>query len=260
MMLLLGGVGCEVDNPMYRPQGVVVPGGTFLMGTSPESDPESRDNERPEHSVRVETFYLDITEVTVSAYRMCVRAGACSPPATYEPQGTQDRRYCNYNRPGADDHPVNCVSWYQARAYCAWRGGRLPTEEEWEYAARGVGRSKYPWGNEAPNAQLCWKRLDNNPCTASTCTCPVGGFGKTLLGKADPSGVADLAGNVLEWTDARYCSYDRQRCDINTYSVRGSSWADHMASFVRAAARGTHTPMTQHPTLGFRCARTLGGR
>jgi formylglycine-generating enzyme required for sulfatase activity len=139
--------------------------------------------------------------VTVAAYRLCVRASACAPPIKHEG--------CNWEQRGRDDHPINCVDWAQANAYCAWMGKRLPTEEEWEYAARGREGRRYPWGDEAPGptrVNVCDKecrrmaergrgQLPPIMFEASDgwgSTAPVGSY---PAGNS-PFGVADMAGNI----------------------------------------------------------------
>jgi sulfatase modifying factor 1 len=176
---------------------------------------------------------LDMTEVTVDAYGACVSAGACSPPVM--------GGACNWGVADRGSHPVNCVSWHQARAYCGWVGERLPREEEWDAAARGPERRDYPWGNAPPSGQLCW-----GP-TSGGHTCAVGSFpeGDT------PEGVKDLAGNVWEWTSSVYKAGGESRV------VRGASWDNGHAAFVLASYRGRYVPSYQDADLGFRCARPM---
>lgn len=154
-----------------------IPAGTFRMGNDEVEH-------SPVHEVRVAAFDLDTTEVTVAAYAVCVQRGACTPPAstgTYEGQDLGRAMMCNRDRPDRQRHPVNCVSWDQAMAYCRAAGKRLPTEEEWEYAARGgaAGRT-YPWGETKPGRQLCWSvRHQRNG------TCAVGSFPRSAYGLDD---------------------------------------------------------------------------
>ena len=115
---------------------VQIPGGTFQMGSA-----SGDDDEQPVHTVGVAGFKMMKSEVTVGQYRKCVDAGSCTAPDTGED--------CNWNT-GREDHPVNCVDWNQAQAFAVWAGGRLPTEAEWEYAARSGGKARtYPWGDES---------------------------------------------------------------------------------------------------------------
>jgi formylglycine-generating enzyme required for sulfatase activity len=191
-------------------------GGTFASGETKET-------------VTVAAFALDLTEVTVDAYARCVSAGKCSAPDT--------GRFCNWNVGGKGNHPINCVDWNQATAYCEWAGKRLPSEAEWEWAARGQARgTKYPWGNEAPESRACWNRAGQG-------TCAVGAFRR---GDA-PGGIDDLAGNVWEWTSTAYTSSAR--------AFRGGGWVSADPSFLRAANRDGGDPSYRVGDLGFRCAR-----
>lgn len=237
----------DLSQPDLTPVPAVlvrVAGGTFQMGT-PEGS--GLDSERPVHGQTVGTFFLDRTEVTVGAYGLCVQARGCTPPAT----GPD----CNFGQPGRELHPVNCVSWEQATAYCAQQGKRLPSEIEWEYAARGPLASTYPWGEEAPASQLCWSgaglRLG---------TCPVDSFPRTLLGRPDPSGLADLGGNVWEWVQDWKCGYPLAGvsggvlCSTVEKTLRGGSFGQDNPVYVRAMVRDNHRPTNQNHKLGFRCA------
>jgi formylglycine-generating enzyme required for sulfatase activity len=136
---------------------VSITGGIFSMGST-----DGNDDELPVHSVRIETFEMDRTEVTVGAYEHCVQAERCQAN-TYEldPTVSADARdtrrfaaFCNWGKRGRESYPMNCVSSKNAEAFCRWAGKRLPTEEQWEYAARGTNNWLYPWGYTAPNAKL----------------------------------------------------------------------------------------------------------
>ncbi len=190
-------------------------GGTFALGEKMQT-------------VTVAPFALDLTEVTVDAYAKCVRAGACSAPDT--------GRRCNWNLGGKGNHPINCVDWNQATAYCQWAGKRLPTEPEWEWAARGQARgTEYPWGSDAPGSRACWNRSED--------TCAVAVFPS---GDA-PGGIHDLAGNVSEWTSTAF--------DSSARVSRGGGWFNVVRSSLRAANRVRNDPSYRNNGLGFRCAR-----
>jgi formylglycine-generating enzyme required for sulfatase activity len=213
-------------------------------------------NETPLHTVTVPTFELTATEVTVAQYQVCVNdGGACTAPAT----GTT----CNWNDPGYEDHPVNCVDWNQARDFCAWAGGRLPTEAEWEYAARSTGPSSsftYPWGNSTATCSYAvMNDGSGSGCgtgrTWSVCSKPAGNTGQ---------GLCDMAGNVWEWVEDDYHS------DYTGAPTDGSAWVDgprgsyrvvrggsfgHDAGFLRAADRHYFDPSYTLEHLGFRCTR-----
>lgn len=211
-----------------------IPAGTFQMGSlNGESD------EKPVHAVTLAAYELDEFEVTVSQYAACVTAGGCTAAAT--------GGACNAGVSGRDNHPINCVDWNQATTYCAWAGKRLPTEEEWEYAARGTDGREYPWGNAAPGNQLCWSSGGTNRSS----TCAVGSYPS---GKS-PFGVQDMSGNVWEWVSSFYTlDYSSQPFGTSPVS-RGGSWYYDAASVVRSANRNRRASSFQSGNLGFRCAR-----
>ena len=204
---------------------VSVQAGTFLMGAN-----DGEAGEKPLRSVQVAAFQIDRSEVTTAAYEACVRAGACA--------AAQVGAYCNAGKPEKANHPINCVTWDQAMAHCGWSGKRLPSEQEWEYAARGTDGRKYPWGNEVPTNQACWNRTD-----AVVGSCPVGSFSAG----ASPYGALDMAGNVAEWTSSKF--------DADGRVIRGGGWTDVEGPNLRASYRGRILPTLNFYFLGFRCAR-----
>ncbi len=256
-----------------------VVGGTFRMGSTELemqgaiglcerevlktfcSEPLLQNSIRAEghaHQVRVDAFDLDRTEVTVGAYARCVSAGVCASPAF--PPG--DFRY---DRPTL---PVTHVSWQDAVTYCGWLGGRLPTEAEWELAARGTEGRLFPWGN-AYNPHLCnhgsLAQDETDGSDGFVNLAPVGAFpdGATRLG------ILDLAGNAAEWvfdlfdTDDQNFGYPQtpagqplvnpQGPQTGTgHVIRGGSFAEG-AAWVRGAVRGKMSA-SRAPTVGFRCA------
>ena len=234
-----------------------IAGGTFMMGS--EGAPAAL----PIHQVTVRPFHMDLYEVTVAQYGDCVSAGGCT-------EAGQDND-CNYAVPARADHPINCVDWVQAAAFCDWSGKRLPTEEEWEYAARNRGKSTYPWGDAPPEAS--WVNFCGDECTGSPSrwgedgfprTAPVGSFSKGDT--ADMLG--DMAGNLWEWVDTRYCDYPSSPCnscpaamtcvspcaDCSSplHGIRGASWAESWTSAI-FQLRGSGILGTRY--IGFRCAR-----
>jgi sulfatase modifying factor 1 len=236
---------------------VPIPGGTFLMGSpwppaplefTTATTPANRwywridDDEIPPHTVAVRSFELDDTEVTVASYRQCVDAEACSADGL----GNKGRylNYCNWDDESRANHPINCVSWYQADAYCHWAGKRLPTEAEWEYAARGGSGQRGHWRDTA------------KPCTCGAAdspdhTCPVG------LHPASGSGdhVLDLSGNVWEWTSSAHCTDPTRMCTDGNRVARGGGWTcSHQGENV-PWRRFSDSPMLRDEELGFRCAR-----
>jgi formylglycine-generating enzyme required for sulfatase activity len=218
---------------------VKVPGGTFEMGST-DGDPD----EKPVHTVTVVPFELDATEVTIGAYTKCVSAGKCTAPDT--------GMSCNWQKPDRDRHPVNCVDWKQAGEYCSFAGKRLPSEEEWEFAARGSDGRKYPWGPAAPGAQLCWDGEGSVPGKGNQhSTCPVASYPSG----ASPFGAYDMAGNVWEWTADAYCPYGQKGCADERRVIRGGAWNNSVPQYVRAQDRATEAAKSRPENVGFRCAR-----
>ena len=215
------------------PPMVSIPGGTFQMGSNP-----GLNDMKPVHSVTVAAFSMDRNEVTVGAYRACT---SCSAPDSSNVS-------CNWGKGGREGHPINCVDWHQATSFCAAVGKRLPTEEEWEYAARGTDDRKYPWGNTEPSTQLCWDRLGGGKPNS---TCSVGAY---PAGRS-PFGLNDMAGNVWEWTSSPYCSYTNQACSNSARVFRGGGWSVGNPAYVRGAIRGFYGPGYRNNGVGFRCAR-----
>ncbi|MBM4356798.1 MAG: SUMF1/EgtB/PvdO family nonheme iron enzyme [Deltaproteobacteria bacterium] len=208
-----------------------LPAGTFTMGDSVAKVKFGK--------MSVAAFCIDRAEVTTSDYAGCVALGKCSSPGPAEG--------CNAAGDARGEHPINCVDWQQATTYCESLGLRLPTEEEWEYAARGIDARVYPWGNEPPRNQLCWDGDGNHLGQSrrrSTCVVQSHASGNS------PYGLADMAGNVAEWTSSLWAAGDDDRV------TRGGSWTTLGLAGVRAAVRDGAPPTLQSPDLGFRCARS----
>lgn len=191
------------------------------------------EEEKPIHTVTVKPFAMDLTPVTAAAFGACVSAGSCSAP-----DGPDDPE-CNFGKRDRQNHPMNCVDCNNATAYCAWVGKRLPTEEEWEFAARGTEGRTWPWGNQ-PSEALCWKRSEG--------TCPVDRFPAGLFG------LFDMAGNVTQFTATRYCPYSNPGCATDDLVARGSTWRASRLASTRGALRHKVGCMPWSD-LGFRCAR-----
>jgi formylglycine-generating enzyme required for sulfatase activity/tRNA A-37 threonylcarbamoyl transferase component Bud32 len=225
------------------PAGMVrIAGGTFQMG-SPAG--EGYDDERPRHPETVASFCLDRTEVTVAAYRACVESGACT-------EADREAR-CNWGVAGRDDHPINCIDWAQARAYCASAGKRLPSEKEWELAARGAEGRTYPWGDAPPADRACWNGEGSDVGKGlRESTCAVGSHpaGST------PEGVQDMAGNVWEWVEDVYCPYLAPGCAETARVNRGGAFSYGYATDLRAANRHRYAATRRSPGVGMRCARS----
>jgi len=233
--------GAKTPTP---PSGMVyIPGGTFTMGRDNSEDPE----ETPAHVVTVPPFYLDKTPVTTANYAAYVWAGGRQTPPSW-PQG----RYPS----GSDDWPVADVSWEEARAYCADSGKRLPTEAEWEFAARGTDGRLYPWGNRFDPALTNSKERGLGH--------PEGVEGKDIFDKvaldsaSSPFGVFGMSGNVWEWTADDYKPYSGHQSAFQIPAdakvIRGGSFKsdkDHITTTTRNLDLAT----TRSPTIGFRCAK-----
>jgi formylglycine-generating enzyme required for sulfatase activity len=231
---------------------VLVPAGEFLMGSTgadvdavmaycSECKRDFFADEQPQRTVFLDAFWIDRTEVTNAQYELCVRAGVCrvADMGDYDPQG----------RP---NHPVVQVTWYDAQTYCRWAGGRLPTEAEWEKAARGVDGRLYPWGSAAPDCS----KAQYEQCGGGTVA-----VGSRSAGQS-PYGLQDAAGNAWEWVsdwyDAGYYTRSPGRNplgpDSGEYRVlRGGSYSDGMRN-MRPADRGNRTPAERLGRIGFRCA------
>ncbi len=241
-----------------------IPAGTFTMGSL-----SGEDDEKPPHEVTVAAFCLDVTEVTMSAYKACVDAEACKPahedafvPGLDAATLAVLSKACNQKQAGREAHPVNCVDWDQATAYCAAQKKRLPTEEEWEYAARGGSEQRlYPWGIAAPDATLlnaCGSECEGTKKMYPTAdgyatTAPVG-----MFPKGDGRwGHHDLAGNVWEWTSSGYSKDYTVERGTAARVLRGGGWFDDNPSNVRSASRIGDEPTIRYGFLGLRCAGSL---
>jgi formylglycine-generating enzyme required for sulfatase activity len=222
--------GADAADTGAPPGMVHIAGGTFMMG------PRTRVaavNDAMQHKVTVAPFDIDTNLVTVAEYSHCVDEQMCPSPSSDQPT-------CNFAHPERATHPMNCVNYAQASAYCHAKGERLPSEEEWEFAARGGAEERtYPWGNAEPAQQLCWSGI-----TKRDGTCPVGAFAPGAFG------LRDMAGNVWEWTQS---SFSPERKDARV--CRGGGWPDARALDFRGAYRDAHAPSNRDSDLGFRCVR-----
>ncbi len=223
---------------------IFIPEGSFEMG-SKESNPCAHLDELPRHSVYLDGFWIDQNEVTNAQYRKCVDAGWCTLPICDYGEST-------YPEETLEDHPVGCVNWYEASIYCEWIGGQLPTEAQWEKAARGIDAREYPWGNDF-NEQLC-----NSSESAINGSTPAGQYSPE---GDSPFGLADVSGNVWEWVMDWYdISYYASSPSANptgpeageNRAARGGSWYANYCS-VRTTYRYYNTPHGRSPGMGFRC-------
>ena len=229
---------------------VLIPSGSYWMGCNRAVDDECASDESPYHEVTLSGYYIDKTEVTQSEYKKCVDAGECDTPS------------CDWDPTGTPNRPVACVDWTQAGEYCAWAGKRLPTEAEWEKAARGTDGRKYPWGNEDATCEYAVMDdgTDNGCGTDSTwevCS-------KSPAGDS-PYGLCDMAGNVWEWVsdwyDFGYYTNSPASNPTGPVSgsgrvIRGGSFYTHDDADLRASNRDDYDPSDVLDDLGFRCARS----
>jgi formylglycine-generating enzyme required for sulfatase activity len=228
------------------------------------------ETESPAHDVAIDAFALDVSEVTVRNFAVCVDRGVCTKPIA--------TGFCTWEKPDTAHHPVTCVTWEQAKAYCGWLSKRLPTEAEWERAARGKEPRKsgnafegnYPWGKAEPKngiANVCgkectvygahqnqnwpamWEEEDGYPLTA-----PVGAF----RAGATPDGLVDMAGNVWEWTASPYCAYPSTECGNNVeYVIRGGGFLSYAPRNLEVTTREAMNKTDATHTVGFRCAQSM---
>jgi formylglycine-generating enzyme required for sulfatase activity len=215
--------------------------GSFNMGSSTGGA-----DEQPVHSVTLSAFEMMDTEVTVDLYRQCVDDHACTKPGTAS--------QCNWEVSGRGSHPINCVDWQQSVDFCQWAGGRLPSESEWEYAARSAGQDiLYPWGDDLPTCSLAnYAGCEDE--TWAVCNITAGNT---------TQGLCDMAGNVWEWVqDWYHDSYTNAPADGSAWEspagehrvIRGGGW-DIVSSGLRAAYRNKAYPDAEFSYYGFRCVR-----
>jgi formylglycine-generating enzyme required for sulfatase activity len=232
---------------------VYVPAGEFEMGSN---DP-FYNNERPPHRVALDAFWLDQTEVTNAQYRICAEQGSCKQPAA---AGSHSRP-SYYGDSNYDAYPAIHVNWYRAVAYCNWVGGRLPSEEQWEYAARGPESRWFPWGDTPDGTRLNFcdanctldhadpSSDDGNAETALVGTYPAG---------ASWCGALDMVGNVWEWVWDWYGYYpsdenpDWLASPMQDRVIRGGAW-DTAGDHARCSFRNWFDPARAHDSIGFRC-------
>jgi formylglycine-generating enzyme required for sulfatase activity len=225
----------------YGVEMLLVPSGEFVMGNK-----NGEDDEKPVHDFVLPDFYIDKYEVTNRLYKKCVDAKICAVPK----YSGSESHSTYFDNPQFDNYPVIYVDWYMARTYCEWREARLPTEAEWEKAARGTDERSYPWGEGIDLSHVNYLGLRGD-------TTSVGEYsaGKSLYG------TYDMAGNVWEWVSSRYMPYpyrlsdDREIADFPDYRVkRGGSWKSGSLD-LRTTNRQSGYPISNSNDTGFRCAR-----
>ena len=225
----------EIENLKDNSMLIKIPGGTFTVGS------DKRDEAKPTHTVTVPPYYIGKYDVTNTQF---IRFESITG---YDAGG----KWKQFASKWGDRAPVVGVSWNDAMAYCKWAGLRLPTEEEWELAARGTHGYTYPWGN-AWDATRCRNSVDRTADGPA----PVGSFPSG----ASPFGCQDMAGNVSQWTDSWYDRYPESTCSDPTFGmkyrvVRGSMWEDRTTQYFYAACRRGGNPEYRYGSIGFRCAR-----
>ncbi|HVK64998.1 MAG TPA: SUMF1/EgtB/PvdO family nonheme iron enzyme, partial [Polyangium sp.] len=251
----------HVELPSSPPDMVLVPAGSFTMGHTKEGK-----TEKPAHTVTIsKPFYLDRTEVAAEEYTRCVAAGKCTRsgvhgPGVDEADATKFAPFCTEPDPAKARHPINCIDHGQAAKLCAFLGKRLPTEAEWEYAARGKDERRFPWGEEPITCTF-----GNFARAAGQCpgrakgTMPVGSFPD----HGSPFGALDMAGNVWEWVadgfePGAYTKGERKDPLVATGAkgvIRGGSW-DFASSAAKSTTRYAFDRATGHVSTGVRCAKT----
>jgi formylglycine-generating enzyme required for sulfatase activity len=272
----------EKVSPVDQMTMVLVPAGEFMMGPQ-SSEAGVAPNEKPNHRVFLDSFWIDKTEVTNAMYALCVKDGRCSEITK---KVSADRK-SYYDDPKKANFPVIYVSWQHAQDYCTWAGRRLPTEAEWEKAARGVDDHMFPWGDEKLSCEYAnywgwnywdsWNKLAGEPKGCSDGPTEVGSF----PAGASPNGALDMLGNVAEWVADWYSgSYYSESPTSNPSGpsngqfrvIRGVmgywelvdyNWikiGNHLYNYgdwrfnVRIAARSYQNPSYQFYDVGFRCA------
>jgi formylglycine-generating enzyme required for sulfatase activity len=225
------------------------------------------DDECPPVSVAVDAFYIDSHEVTAGQFDACRASGACSASTYTE---CSENTACNYSPPGTADgscqdrelRPMNCVDHDGAAAYCELMGGRLPTEAEWELAARGVEGRPYPWDGPLDLARVC--APGGASCATSPLSCPVGSYPDG----ATPEGIVDMTGNVDEWTSDHYdpeyytdldalpapVDNPTSACCGDDFTARGGNYCDATDDTLSPSNRRSRDDNTDElSSLGFRC-------
>jgi formylglycine-generating enzyme required for sulfatase activity len=236
------GIGATMTSEKDGMVMVFIPAGEFIMGSP---DGLGDDDEHPQHNVYLDAYWIGSTEVTNAMYSKCVAEGYCTQASSLASQ----TRSSYIGNPEYSNYPVVKVNWYQADLYCKWMGGFLPTEAQWEKAARGTDGRTYPWGNESPTGDLV------NRFTGDTAQ--VGSYPEGI----SPFGAYDMAGNVWEWVldtyDADFYSTSSSTNPVNLTEsnrqiMRGGSW-NYTDESVRSAGRFAVSPYFEYNDLGFRC-------
>lgn len=230
-------------SPIDGMRLIYIPAGEFFMGSN-QYDRDLETNEVPQHRVSLDAFWISQTQVTNAMFAQCVDTGACAYSAGHQ----INPRYLD---PAYADHPIVYVTWQSAQDYCTWSGGRLPTEAEWEKAARGTEGQKYTWGNSTPTGE----QVNTDNIVGDTT--PVGQYPQG----ASVYSVLDMGGNVREWVWDWYDPYYYQYSEVDNPMgpasgekkvLKGASYSD-MLRYARPANRLAHDPTSPGINRGFRC-------
>ncbi len=248
-----GAAAVDVINGKDGAPMALIPAGAFTMGSN-----DGLPNERPEHQVTLDAFYIDQYEVTIALYAKFLEASKRKAPPMWDEEAIT----------AAGDRPVVGVNWFDAEAYCKWAGERLPTEAEWEKAARGTDGRRYPWGHMQPFVDIAnynrglWV---SEVVTLSPVSSGVEGMSVRhglKEGGRSPYGLFHMAGNAAEWVadwyDRQYYGASPAKNPAGPESgekrvIRGGSWAD-LPTSLRVSARVSAEPDFRDRTIGFRCA------
>jgi formylglycine-generating enzyme required for sulfatase activity len=239
--LALAPAAARAEDP--PPNMVLVAEGEFTMGTDRGENPDPNQprvlaDARPSRRVSLKAFWIDKTEVTNAQYKLFCDATSYPPPPDWEGGKIPT---------GQEENPVTRVSWFEARAYAEWVGKRLPSEAEWEKAARGTDGREFPWGGDFDRSRVVYEAA---------------GAGKVgqLPAGASPSGALDMAGNAWEWTEDWYAGYPNAPFQFPEYGekykvARGGGWAASFDHVMRTYYRSVAPPAARSEFIGFRCAR-----
>lgn len=238
--------GCTAPSGM-----VFIPPGPFTMGSMDHPD------EQPVREVFLSPYFIDVHEVTAAAYTECMDASQCDAPMSTANPNYDDQ--CNVGQPGREEHPANCVGHHAATAFCSWADKRLPTEAEWEKAARGTNGRRYPWGDSpAPTCDRAIKGEGGAGCGEGS----TAAVGSVPLGDS-PYGAQDMAGNVWEWVSDYYAAtYDGSATmdptgpeSTTDRVLRGGGWFQTNATEFTTSRRYDTNLVLSDAFIGFRCAR-----
>ncbi|MBI3583165.1 MAG: SUMF1/EgtB/PvdO family nonheme iron enzyme [Nitrospinae bacterium] len=256
----------------YASEMVLIPEGKFIMGSRGDGGDEGvlgvdvGVDQIPQREVFLKAFYMDKYEVTVQEYKEFAKAtghplpglltGEDNPLTPFIKGEFNVKEWAVKYPPIEDDFPINDVTYMDAEAYCSWAGKRLPTEEEWEKAARGKDGRLYPWGNDKTIGKANTIEWSKEKVAAVA----VGSFPTDI----SPYGVYDMAGNIMEWTSSWYEAYPGSKLKRAQFGkkykvMKGGAWMGPMTPFARGAHRYAAgvTERNHHPHFGFRCAKDI---